>query len=300
MNDQHTYIIAVSGGVDSIVLLDMLVNDRCPNLAVTKEQLIVAHFDHGIRKDSSTDENFVRGVVGDYGLTYETASAELGANVSEESAREARYNFLRQCCKKYNAQLVTAHHQDDLIETMLINLIRGTGWRGLVSLDSDSHTIRPLLATTKNELSHYAKEHGLKWHEDSTNTDTSYLRNYIRLQLLPAMLKKDPDVISKLLDINKKTKEIKKEIATQMQKIIPAVSNPLNLPRHGFIMWPSQVSREIIYAILTQLDANWHPNSLQISRALHFIKTGRPHKELEVSGRLKITLTSNAVQFKNS
>jgi tRNA(Ile)-lysidine synthase len=278
----------------------MLVRETCKNLHIKPENLIVAHFDHGIREDSSTDEEFVRGVVGDYGLTYETARVELGVDVSEENAREARYNFLRQCCKKYNAQLVTAHHQDDLVETMLINLIRGTGWRGLVSLDSDSVVVRPLLTTTKNELLAYAKEHKLSWHEDSTNTDESYLRNYVRLQLLPAMVKKDPGVINRLIGINKETAEVKKEIATELQKIIPVISNPFDLPRHPFIMWPLPVSREVIYAILTQLDANWHPNSLQISRALHFIKTGKPHKELEVSGRLKITLTTNSVQFKNS
>lgn len=293
------YVIAVSGGVDSMVLLDMLVHNRCKSLHVKPEDLIVAHFDHGIRDDSLTDQKFVRGVVGEYGLTYETERAELGVNTSEEKAREARYNFLRQCCKKYNATLITAHHQDDLVETMIINLIRGTGWRGLVSLNSNT-VIRPLLTTYKRELLAYAQEHNLTWKEDSTNTNEHYLRNYIRSQLLPAMIKKNPDSIDTFVQINKETQAIKNKIATELQNLIPHSSQQISLLRYQFIMWPPSVATEAIYSILIQLDSSWHPSSLQISRALHFIKSGKAYKQLEVSGRLKIELTVNAVQFKNS
>jgi tRNA(Ile)-lysidine synthase len=286
-----------------MVLLDMLANNKCKQLHIERTNLIVAHFDHGIREDSPSDEKFVRGVVGDYGITYESARVDLGAHASEEKAREARYNFLRQCCKKYDAQLITAHHQDDLVETMIINLIRGTSWRGLVSLGSDSHTVRPLLGVSKKQLVNYAAEHKLQWREDNTNNDTVYLRNYVRHTLIPTMLEKDLKSISQLLDINRQSQRLKKEIATELQKVITQyqISNiKYVVPRYDLIMYSPLVAKELIYTILTQIDPKWHPSSQHIERVLHFIKTGRASKQLEVSKKIKIHLTISAVQFKKA
>ncbi len=165
------YVVAVSGGVDSVVLLHKLVQE--PNL-----ELVVAHFDHGIRSDSSEDLQFVADLAKKFGLTFESKREELGKQASEELARTRRYEFLRSIAGKYNAQLITAHHADDAIETVAINLTRGTGWRGLAVLDSD--VVRPLLDINKQEILEYAKVNNLSWHEDSTNASDDYLRNRIR------------------------------------------------------------------------------------------------------------------------
>ena len=167
-------IVAVSGGVDSVVLLDMLVQER-------QHELIVAHFDHGIRSDSAEDALFVAEITRRYGLPFEMKREELGANASEELARARRYAFLRGVAKKYEAVIATAHHMDDIAETIAINLTRGTGWRGLAVLAGDVY--RPLLGTTKAELRAYAQEHEISWHEDSTNTSDAYLRNRLRVKL---------------------------------------------------------------------------------------------------------------------
>lgn len=322
------YVVAVSGGVDSIVLLDALTNKRLHELDSTFQlptstfQLIIAHFDHGIRKESSSDEEFVRGVVGEYGLTYETERAELGADASENTAREARYNFLRRCCNKYEAQLLTAHHQGDVVETMLINLIRGTNWRGLAPMADqildhrplslvnesrpthhDQHIIRPLLYTSKAGILQYAKKYQLKWREDSTNSEAKFLRNYVRLKLLPKMLNKDPSAISKLLKINQTVTNLKKEIAKESQNYFSTfhLQPPtFNLPRYVLTMLPSSVAQEIIYQILTNLDPNWHPSSLQVKKALHFAKTAQPGKVLQVSARLLVRAEKSILQFKNT
>lgn len=295
------YVVAVSGGVDSMVLMNMLVNNQCPGLQIQRQNLVIAHFDHGIREDSLTDEKFVRGVVGEYELTYEYERAELGPDVSEETARDARYNFLRRCCKKYKAQLVTAHHRDDVVETMIINIIRGTGWRGLVSLDSGIQTIRPFLSISKKQILEYASEHRVPWKEDSTNTDMSYLRNYVRHTIVPALLKKDSTAQEALLEIQKQTTELKIQIATELQKIISKYQSKdccYVAGRYDLIMYSPLVSKEIIYNLLTKLDPTWHPSSLQIERALHFIKTGSNRKKIDISGSLKIELTTRDVQFK--
>lgn len=165
------YVVAVSGGVDSVVLLDML--QRLPH-----HELIVAHFDHGIRDDSALDAAFVQALAEKYGHQFETHREELGPNAGEALARERRYMFLKSVAKKHTAKIMTAHHLDDVIETVAINLHRGTGWRGLAVMHSD--IARPLLDMPKEDIIAYAKHHNLQWREDSTNASDVYLRNRIR------------------------------------------------------------------------------------------------------------------------
>lgn len=171
----NNYVVAVSGGVDSVVLLDMLARTQTGNVTV-------AHFDHGIRPGSANDALFVERLAARYRLPFVTRREELGADASEELARNRRYAFLRQEAKRCSGVIVTAHHADDVVETIAINLSRGTGWRGLAVLNSPD-IARPLLRFTKNELRRYATENCLEWVEDSTNNSTKYLRNRVRQTL---------------------------------------------------------------------------------------------------------------------
>ncbi len=166
------YVVAVSGGVDSVVLLDTLA--KLPH-----ELLVVAHFDHGIREESAEDARFVERLAAQYGLPYISKRAELGPNASEAAARRARYDFLRTIAERYEATIATAHHADDVVETVAINLLRGTGWRGLAVLN-DSTIERPLIHLWKEDLYTYALGHRLEWVEDATNATDAYLRNRLR------------------------------------------------------------------------------------------------------------------------
>lgn len=306
-----------------MVLLDALVHNRLSALFATSSQqpaandLIVAHFDHGIREDSAEDEVFVRKVAQRHGLQYESMRVALGDGASEEKAREARYKFLRQCCSKYGAQLMTAHHRDDVIETMLINLIRGTGWRGLAPMAEISNLkleisnnnqksiinnqiLRPLLRVTKKEIQAYAEKYNVVWREDSTNEDANYLRNYLRLQLLPLMREKDTTVMQKLLSINEDVTRLKKEIATELQKIINHYSlttTHCTVPRYELIMFPSSVAKELLYQIITMLDPRWHPNTRQLQRILLFIKTAQVGKSIDATKRVRVVCDMQGVHF---
>lgn len=166
------YIVAVSGGIDSVVLLHQLV-------AAGEHELIVAHFDHGIRSDSAADARFVEALAAQYGLRYVGQREDLGLDASEDVARRHRYRFLRHVATQYDGAIVTAHHRDDVIESIAINLTRGTGWRGLAVLDAPD-VIRPLLDQSKRMLRQYALDHRLEWVEDSTNDQVVYLRNRLR------------------------------------------------------------------------------------------------------------------------
>jgi tRNA(Ile)-lysidine synthase len=132
------YVVAVSGGVDSVVLLDLLTK--------TNNQLTVAHFNHGIRQDSAKEEALVKQLAKRYGLEIKIGNGKLGLEASEETARKARYDFLESVRQKHQADaIITAHHQDDLIETALINLLRGTGPHGLIAIAKNPNILRPLL-----------------------------------------------------------------------------------------------------------------------------------------------------------
>ncbi len=173
------YVVAVSGGVDSMALLHAL--SRQPGL-----ELVVAHFDHGIRDNSVEDRKFVQAFAQDNNLKFMYEEGKLGRQAGEAAARATRYKFLRKVLKDTDSRaIVTAHHQDDVLETAVINLLRGTNRKGLTSLASREDMERPLLAVPKRDIIAYAKEQGLEWREDSTNEDTDYLRNYVRHQLLP-------------------------------------------------------------------------------------------------------------------
>jgi len=177
------YVVGVSGGVDSMVLLHALqaLSRKQPGV-----ELIVAHFDHGIRLDSRADAQLVEQTSKEHGLTCELGEGNLGADASEDTARRTRYHFLDIVRTKHSADaVITAHHQDDFVETAVINIIRGTGRLGLSSLRSRPGLLRPLLDFSKQQLLDYAKQHNLSWNEDSTNTDTTYLRNKVRLEMWP-------------------------------------------------------------------------------------------------------------------
>lgn len=168
------YLLAVSGGVDSVVLLDVM--------AKSGHNLIVAHVDHGIREDSSADARFVGALAAHYGVPFVMHEARLGPRVSEAQARTARYAFLYEQAREYDAVIVTAQHLDDLVETVALNMTRGTGWRGLAVM-ARKGIWRPFLELPKQALYAYALQHHLEWVEDSTNYCPIYTRNRLRARL---------------------------------------------------------------------------------------------------------------------
>lgn len=267
-----TYIVAVSGGVDSVVLLDLL--SKQADL-----KLIVAHFDHGIRENSATDSQFVQKLAKSLGLQFELGSAKLGKNASEEQARDARYKFLNKISDKYQArQIITAHHSDDIVETIIINLIRGTGWRGLSSLRSTEKILRPLLDCTKSDIKEYAKAHNLSWVEDSTNQDLRYLRNEIRQKLITKM---NPKQRKQFLELYQSQRSLMDQI--------DAHTTEINTDRrHDLIMWPQEVSIEVLRSQLKLTRP-------QARRALMAIKTAKPGTEMEITKEKSLLFTDKTV-----
>ncbi len=244
--ESGSYVVAVSGGVDSSALLHHLYqqNWRASSDSKTATKLLVAHFDHGIREDSVNDRLFVQALAKAYGLPFVYAEGKLGPETSEAKARKARYEFLRNVQKASGARaIITAHHQDDQMETAIINMIRGTGRKGLTSMSSSSDLHRPALHISKQELIDYAKRQGLKWREDSTNVDTKYLRNHIRHNVLPRFDNESKEKLRKIIS----------ELQTQNHVLDHALINALHqqsetgkIDKRWFNHLPHIVAKEVM------------------------------------------------------
>ncbi len=267
------YLVAVSGGVDSVVLLDML--------ARTKHHLVIAHVDHGIRgEESAADERFVAGLAKQYQLPYVSTQLELGASASEEQAREGRYAFLLTQAKKFGAQVVTAHHADDAVETIALNLVRGTGWRGLAVMDR-TEVARPLLAVHKAQLYDYALKHGLEWVEDATNRSDKYTRNRLRARLAGAKV----DEVA-LLALRASQLQLRREITREVDRLCQKYTNS----RHALIAIDQEVAIELLGAVIKHV-AGVRPTRPQLVRALLAIKTAKRGTVFQLGGGIVLHFT---------
>ena len=208
-------IIAVSGGVDSIVLFHL-----CLKL---KLNFFVAHCNFKLRKkESDLDEKFVRDLAIKHNIKFYTKSfntKKLSNNDNKSIqmvARELRYSWFEELSKELNIKhILTAHHLDDSLETFLINLSRGSGIDGLLGIPEVNDTVyRPLLIFKKDEILSYAKENKITWREDSSNKKREYLRNQIRLEVIPKLKEINPNLLdnfSKSIDRLQQSKSIIKD-----------------------------------------------------------------------------------------
>lgn len=182
-------LVAVSGGVDSMVLLHLL-RDTAPELGIA---ITAAHFDHGMRPHSAADADWLAGVCAAWQVPLIARRAPQALH-GETAARTARYAFLSQAMREVGARrIATAHHADDQIETVLYRVLRGTGMHGLAGIPvRRGPIIRPLLRFRKTELVDYAVTHDIGVREDPTNETDRFVRNRIRRALIPVMVTVQP------------------------------------------------------------------------------------------------------------
>lgn len=292
-------LLAVSGGLDSVVLLHQYKDDPA---------VLVAHFNHGTRPSADDDQRFVANLAARYHKPFLTAKHNLGPSASEDQARQARYLFLKSTASQHHATLYTAHHQDDLLESIAINLLRGTGWRGLTPM-SDPAIRRPLLAQTKHDLLRYAAAHQLTFRQDPTNTDDHYLRNRLRplLQQLPAATRQN------LISLAQHQKTLKLELDQLLDHLLPqdgVYQRAWFAPTLGIAasVTPKSVvapdsstvatdaaALELLRAALAR-HSQTHPNQPlkathpQLQAFLHAIRTYAPGKQFNLPGDHLITL----------
>ncbi len=184
-----TVVVGLSGGADSVALLDCLAALR----QADGFHVVAAHLDHGLRPDSAADAAFCASVCAALDVPFRTERADVRGRCRrdrlglEDAAREERYAFLRRSARAEGASVVAiAHNRDDQAETVLLHLLRGAGSQGLGGMRArTADLIRPLLAVSRAQVVAHLEARGLTWREDATNADPAFTRNRVRHELLP-------------------------------------------------------------------------------------------------------------------
>ncbi len=277
INNPEPLILAVSGGVDSVVMLDVM-RRRYQNI-------VLAHFEHGIRgAESRADAQFVRSLARKYNLSYEIASGNLGTGASEDTARQARYSFLRRVAEERGGILCTAHHADDVIESIVINIRRGTGWRGL-SVMGSRDIYRPLLNLSKAEVLNYAIKNKLDWREDSTNHQPIYLRNVVRQQLANRSRSYSKEILFELFERQVLVRNAIDSILSR------TINKSGKYRRYNFIMADDKLAYEVFYFIVKHHSGVSLLRS-QVERAILAIKTAKQGEIHQLAGRVYLDFTT--------
>ena len=249
IKEKDTIVCATSGGVDSMCLLSIL-NKYNVNI-------ICAHVNHNLREESYEEYEFVK----DYclknniifeGLTFD----KINSGNLESKFREKRYKFFDDIIKKYYAKyLFTSHHGDDLIETILMRIVRGSSINGYAGFDiiskRDNYSIlRPLVFTTKDELYKYAKDNNIEYREDKTNTSDNYTRNRYRKYILPKLKEENKNVHKKFLKFSNELSNSYNFINNYVSSIIDKyyINNKLNIK--DIKNMDEFIIKKIIYNIL--------------------------------------------------
>ena len=252
-------VVAVSGGPDSICLLDILHELK----DVFGIELIVAHFDHGLRPGEDEEESrFVESVAMSLNLPFETKRADQGLRQkgasSEERARHARYLFLKGVKEKFSAQkIAVGHNLNDQAETVLMRLLRGSGPSGLAGIPPcrEEIIIRPLIKLTRREIESYLDEKGLKYVTDSSNFEFRYLRNRIRFELIPLLKKYQPSIVEHLGQMAEIMRDDETWLEAKAGEWVKEMSGPgeigeVQIPRIPFLKLANALRSRVIRCLL--------------------------------------------------
>ena len=218
-------VLGVSGGPDSITMLYLLNEIRNENLI--NFEIVVAHINHGLRENALLDEKYVENVCGKLGVPFYVLHADVGKQALEnkkgleETGREIRYSFFNDILEKEHANKIgIAHNKNDSVETVLMNLIRGTGISGLKGIEAKSGIyIRPLIEVERSEIEDYCEKNNLNPRHDESNDKNIYTRNKMRNIVIPYIKKEfNPNIIKTITRLSEIASEEAEYIEMQAQK----------------------------------------------------------------------------------
>ncbi len=302
LQDNDTIVIGLSGGPDSMCLLNIILSLN------RKINIICAHINHGLRKESLKEQEFITDYCQDKNLILETTTFSKKSNeedYNEQELREKRYDYFAEVIKKYNAKyLFTAHHGDDLIETILMRISRGSNLQGYSGFQVKSKkreltVIKPLIYMTKSEIEKYNKENKIPYVIDQTNLEDEHTRNRYRHNILPFLKEENKDIHLKYIkysnELNKYVtyveKQVKKEIDTRYQ------NKTLNLKE--FNQLDNLIQTKIIEYIL---DDNYYHNLYLVSdkhvnMLLDIISNPKPNLQANLPDNLQVIKSYDKLLF---
>ena len=266
-------VIGCSAGPDSMALLHMTKKEL-------NNQIIVAHINHNLRKESIDEEKYLKEYCKDNNITFESTSIIIDKNKNiENEARKKRYNFYKEILNKYNTKyLLLAHHGDDLIETILMKIDRGSNLEGYAGIKeitypnnyNNYYIIRPLLSITKEEIINYNKENNIKYFIDNSNYDTKYTRNRYRKNILPILKQENKNIHKSFYKYSKTLLEYDKYIKEETNNKITECYNKSSIDLNIFKKYHNFIQKQILYKLLSNI-YNDKPNIIKEKHIISII-----------------------------
>lgn len=284
-----------------MALLHYLINNY-------KDKIIVAHINHNVRKQSNTEELFLSNYCKDNNITFECMKiTEYKENNFENEARKKRYKFYKEILTKYNSSyLFLAHHADDLMETIIMKIIRGSninGYAGIkkISYQDNYYIVRPFLDYTKQDILEYIKKYNITYYDDYTNNDITYTRNRIRHNIIPLLKKEDINIHKKFIKYSNTLNEYNDYINYEIDNIIKDIyiNNTLYLDKFN-IMHPF-IKKNILYHILNNIYNNKENivKDIHIKNILNLINNPKPNITINMPNNIYVTKEYNILIFSN-
>ena len=283
INLNNTIIAGISAGPDSMCLLHLLQEKT--------NKIVVCHINHNVRKESKKEEEYLKNYCNKHNLIFESMTINnYNEKNFENEARKKRYSFYEKILKKYNSNMLfLAHHGDDLIETILMKIVRGSnieGYSGIkkVSNVKDYQIIRPLLPYTKEDIINYNNKYNIKYFIDSSNNDIHYTRNRYRKKILPLLKEEDNSVHLKFLKYSKTLEEYDNYIKLLIQKNIDNIYKDNIIYLDNLNKLDSFLKKNTIYHIMNNIYNN-QSNIISdrlIDNILNIINSSKPNQSLNI------------------
>lgn len=299
---RDTLCIGVSGGPDSMALLDLMIRLKSELDLV----LVVAHVNHNIREESKEEEAYLREFCNNMGLHFECFKIEhYGDDNFHNEARTIRYNFFDKVCKDYNAKfLLTAHHGDDLVETILMRIVRGSSLKGYsgfskVIVKDDYTILRPLITVTKDDLTNYCNENNIKYFIDKSNLKDVYTRNRYRKYVLPFLKEEDKMVHEKFLKFSETLLEYNNYIEREVSQVINKVFKNGVLDISKFKELDHLLQSKIISNILEKIygDDLLIITNTHVNLIFDLINSYKPNSVVHLPNNVKAIKSYNELSF---
>ena len=303
LDNNDKIVVGCSTGPDSMALVDMLLKLRKKyNLCI-----IIAHVNHNVRKESMEEAKFIRNYCYENNLIFEYMIIdEYSDDNFHNEARNIRYNFFDSIVHKYSANyLMTAHHGDDLMETILMRIVRGSnlngygGFKKIVDM-GNYKIVRPLISFTKEELEKYDIDNGVKFYIDSSNKKDKYTRNRYRKYVLPFLKSEDKDVHLKFLKFSNSLYEANKFISSITDKAYSNCMNGKLLLIDKFLLEDQFIQKEILYNLLSYFyqDDLILINDKHINLILTLIKSNKVNSSIDLPNNVIAKKSYNFFEIK--
>ena len=287
----ETLVLALSGGVDSMVLFDILVKNDY--------KVIVAHVNHKQRKESDIEYAAIKMLAEKHKLPFEgyTINDPIDSNF-QSTARHLRLNFFKDVAKKHQAnKIVLAHHLDDQIETFFMKFVKGSPLQNLQSMKSVSDfngisLIRPLLQTTKEFLVDYAKNNHVLYYEDYSNYSDTYTRNRFRKQIIPNMIDENPNFYTMMLDRLDQLNAVNALIANQATNFLS--HHKKTIPIKSFIALNPLIQDEILRQLVNRFtNKTYNLSKQQLEQLLKLIHSQQGNMSYPIANVLVLHIEYN-------